>query len=146
MKPTKRRKVVAVALAGLLAGGLLIWSAASGDAGEWTFRKLVCRGATLPASVSNIRWERNDPFRLGILFDLGERVYRGGFFISADDFAQLQKACGFSTFTGDFVPGGVGPDPRDAAYEIYFRDVGQGQEFLWRQRGDTNAFYLQFNI
>lgn len=126
-------------------GGILCWLAAYSASGEWTFRKLVCRGARIPVPVSDIRWQRDDPFRLGILFDLGERVYRGRFVVAVEDFGKLLKAGGFSGFKDDFIPGG-GPDPKDSSYEIYFRDVGQGHEFLWRQRGDTNAFYLQFNI
>ena len=143
MKP--RTKILAV-FAVCLAGGFLCWIAAYSASGEWTFRKLVCRGARIPVPVSDIRWERDDPFRLGILFNLGERVYRGRFIIEVDDFDQLLKVGGFSGYKDDFIPGGVGPDPKDSRYEIYFRDVGQGQEFLWRQRRDTNAFYLQFHI
>lgn len=83
---------------------------------------------------------------MGILFGKGEMIYRGRFVVAVDDFGKLLKAGGFSGFKDDFIPGGGGPDPKDSRFEIYFRNVGQGQEFLWRQRGDTNAFYLHFNI
>lgn len=140
----RRKAILVLMLAMPLVAGLA-WMASENQSGRWTFRKLVCRGARISVPVSDIRWERDDPFRMGILFDLGERIYRGRFVVAADDFDKLLKAGGFSGFKGDFIPGG-GPDPTAGTHEIYFRDVGQGQEFLWRQRGDTNAFYLQFNI
>ena len=96
----KRRTAILAAVAVCFTGGILCWIAVYSASGEWTFRKLVCRGAPMPVPVSDIRWERDDPFRLGILFDLGERIYRGRFVVAVDDFGQLLKAGGFSGFKG----------------------------------------------
>jgi len=148
----KRKPGIAIA-AGILAGGLVVACFLRVGDAEWTFQRLICRQTSIPTSVSDIQWERDDPLRVGILLNWGEHIYRGSFTIPVTDFDQLRKTTGFTAFQGDFVPGGGGtlpgwflPNPQAGDCEIYSRHIGQGQEYLWRRTGQTNACYLLFDI